>query len=70
MRGRGARRDYTWPSAQRDLAMGTHPEVVACRLGVHVDDVLATADELGWAVSWKGPAADTILSAAERMFLR
>ncbi len=66
MRGRGGRRDYAWPDAHADLEAGVHPEVVAARLGEHIDTVLTTADEQGWPVSWKGPSPDQIIDATER----
>lgn len=66
MRGRGARRDYAWPEAQRDLEMGLDPSVVALRLGEPIDYVLEVARHQGWAVSWKGQTPDQILDAAER----
>ena len=66
MRGRSRLGSYHWPRAQVDLAQGIHPEVVAARMGVHVSDVLATADEQRWPVSYRGPAPDDIIDRTAR----
>jgi hypothetical protein len=68
VRGRGARREYHWPNAQTDLAMGVHPEVVAARMGLHISTILDTADAQGWAVSFRPVPPDQIIDAVERMF--
>lgn len=46
------RNDYGWAEAERELARGTHPEVVAARLGEHVSYVLEVADAQGWPIRW------------------
>lgn len=63
------RRDYEWPNAQRDLAGGVHPEVVAERLGEPIGYVLEVADAQGWPISWRGPDPDSIIDAARRELL-
>lgn len=54
MRGRSQLiRDYGWAEAERDLARGIHPEVVAARLGEPIDYVLEVADQQGWPIRWQ-----------------
>lgn len=68
MRGRPPnRRVYAWPQAHRDLESGIHPEVVALRLGVHVDAVRVVADQQGWAIAWRGPDPDTVIDRYSRL---
>lgn len=55
MRGRSPiLRDYGWADAERELADGTHPEVVAARLGEPIAYLLEVADERGWPITWDG----------------
>jgi hypothetical protein len=55
MNNRGSfRKDYGWAEAERDLADGVHPEVVAARIGEPIAFVLKTADAHGWPITWDG----------------
>jgi hypothetical protein len=65
-RGQRLTSNYGWADAERELADGLHPEVVAARLGENVAYVLEVADERGWPVCWEGPTQDQILNAHER----
>ena len=66
MNNRGSfRKDYGWLEAEAELAEGTHPEVVAARLGESIAYVLEVADEHGWPIRWKGPTPDQIVDAFE-----
>lgn len=62
--GRRHIRDYGWPQVERDLSDGIHPEVVAARIGLPVNDVLDTADLQGWPVTHKQlptPSPDEVI---------
>lgn len=53
MSARGNRRDYAWPEAEVDLAMGVHPAVVAARLGEPEGYIRDVADQQGWPIAWE-----------------
>lgn len=57
---------YGWPDAERALAKGVHPAVVAARMGTTREVVLETADEHGWPVRWQEPTPDEIVAAVAR----
>lgn len=63
-------RDYGWAEAERELAEGAHPEVVAARLGENIEYLREVADERGWSITWEGQTPDQIVRAAERVVLR
>jgi hypothetical protein len=45
---------YGWADAERDLAAGVHPEVVAARIGEPIAFILEVAGQQGWAITWEG----------------
>lgn len=70
MNGRGHRRDYGWDEARVELATGTHPEVVAARLGEPIDYLLEVAGERAWPITWQHsiPNPETMLSRYSALY--
>jgi hypothetical protein len=66
MKGGPRIKDYGWADAEMDLGSGTHPEVVAARIGEPIGYLLEVADAQGWPITWRGPTPDQILDAADR----
>lgn len=70
MRGRANLRDYAWPQAEADLALGVHPEVVAARLGESIDYLLQVAGEQKWPIRWAHvlPSPEKMLERFNRLY--
>jgi len=62
--------DYGWGEAERELADGIHPEVVAARLGEPITYLIEVADERGWSITWSGQTPDEIIKAAGKALLQ
>lgn len=51
-----ASQTYGWSDAEVELAEGTHPAVVAARLGESEDYIREVAETQGWPITWDGSA--------------
>lgn len=62
--------DFGWGDAERALAEGVHPDVVAARLGEPIDYLLKVADEQGWPIRWHHalPSPDEMLERYARTY--